>query len=224
MVRPGLVRLRSTARASRRACGSSAPWARPGRSARDRGSARWRWPAAAAGRRRGRSTRVSAASVSSDQAAAPARPPAAEAVERRDRLQVLARGQPGEERRVLGLHADAREQRHVARPRRLAEDGTDARVGSAGPSAISTSVVLPAPLGPSRPKNSPAPTVEGHPVDGPHVAVALAQVVNDDGRAHGGHVCRESTHGTTLHLVPTGLGVVPTGLVVPPMRAPSSQR
>ena len=58
-------------------------------------------------------------------------------------------------------------------------------------------VVLPAPLGPSRPKHSPAADLQVQPGDGHHVAVALLQPAADDSRAdsrpghdwHSSHGC-----------------------------------
>ena len=83
----------------------------------------------------------------------------AHAVQRRERLQLLARGQLLEERRRLQLHADPRQQRDLARPRRLAEQPHRRREsGSRRPSMISSVVVLPAPFGPRMPKNSPSAT------------------------------------------------------------------
>ena len=51
-------------------------------------------------------------------------------------------------------------------------------------------VVLPAPLGPSRPKHSPRRIVEVEPVDGGDVAVALAQPADFDGVVAAGHARR----------------------------------
>ncbi len=106
-----------------------------------------------------------------------------EAVERGHRAQVLAGGQPHEERRRSG---SARRSGAAARVRRghgfSPSTETVPASASRSPSAISTRVVLPAPLGPSSPKNSPRRDLEPHPVDGPPSAVRLDDAVEDERR------------------------------------------
>ena len=87
------------------------------------------------------------------------------------------------ERRRLEADADARLEPVRAGRDVDAEDRRRARrPGSRSPSRISTVVVLPAPLGPSRPKTSPRADVEVDPVDGDQVAIALDQAADLDDR------------------------------------------
>ncbi len=49
---------------------------------------------------------------------------------------------------------------------------------------ISSVVVLPAPFGPSMPKNSPCADLEADAIDGRDIAIGLAQVTDRDGGWH----------------------------------------
>jgi hypothetical protein len=73
-------------------------------------------------------------------------------------VDLLAGGESFEERRRLQLDADPGQQPRIARPGRLAEDRDRAGIRLPQPSIISSVVVLPAPLGPRMPKNSPSAT------------------------------------------------------------------
>ena len=57
-----------------------------------------------------------------------------------------------------------------------------------------TAVVLPAPLGPSRPSVSPALDLQGQVVDGGEVAVAVGEVSAVDRRRHGLLLVQQSGH------------------------------
>ena len=74
-------------------------------------------------------------------------------------MQLLAGGETFEERRGLQLDADARRSSAGLRGHgRSPSTRTSPESGLRSPSIISSVVVLPAPLGPRIPKNSPSPT------------------------------------------------------------------
>ena len=99
------------------------------------------------------------------------------AVQRGEGVDLLARGQPLEERRGLELDADPRQQAGVARPGRQAEDRGGAGVRAcAAPRSSPAVVVLPAPFGPRMPTNSPSATSKADAVDRAQVAVRHRQV------------------------------------------------
>ena len=99
-------------------------------------------------------------------------------------VDLLARGEPFEEGRRLELDADPRQQRGVARPRSQRPSTLiSPPSGLRSPSIISRVVVLPAPLGPRIPKNSPSADLEADSVDGAQVAVGHHEVGDLD-RAH----------------------------------------
>ena len=66
-------------------------------------------------------------------------------------------------------------------PQRRPSTSTSPASGASRPSRISTVVVLPAPLGPSRPKHSPRAHLEVEPVHGDDVVVALHEPAAADG-------------------------------------------
>ena len=109
--------------------GRGRPSARPGTPVPGRAPGRRRSTAAASGRRRASRCWVSACSVSPTVSSISSARLHADAVQRRERADLLARGQPLEEGRRLQLDADARQQPVVARPRRLAEHADGPAVG-----------------------------------------------------------------------------------------------
>ena len=87
----------------------------------------------------------------------PLRRLAIEVVERREEPQVLGRRQLVDEGQLLGDQADPRfEGVGVAAETAPADPSTSPESGGSSPAIMATVVVLPAPLGPSRPTVSPA--------------------------------------------------------------------
>ena len=163
-VRPDAAVCRSRSHRFRRACGSSAPVG----SSRKTSSgsctsaqaidSRCAWPPDSF------SVRVAGRLGQADHAEHRVGAPGRHPVERGERPDLLAGGQPLEEGRRLELDADPGQQRRVARPGRQAEHADLAAVGLRRPSTISSVVVLPAPFGPRIPKNSPVLDLEADPV------------------------------------------------------------
>ena len=109
----------------------------------------------------------------------------ADAVQRGEGVDLLARGQPLEERRRLELDADPRQQRGVARPDRLAQHRDRARVGPAQPLDGLEGRRLPGAVGAEDPDELALADLEADAVDGPQVAVGHGEV--DDLDRPSGH-------------------------------------
>ena len=158
--------------------------ARRGRPPRGRGPGRTRSRAAASARRRAarpgcRPCRPCPTRSSHASAAA-----ARDVVERGEGVQLLAGGQPLEERRGLELHPDPRQQRPVARPRRLPEHADRPGVRLAEPLDHLERRRLAGPVGAEDAEELTLGHLEAHAVDSPELPVRLRQVADLD-RCHG---------------------------------------
>ena len=107
------------------------------------------------------------------------------AVQRGERVDLLARGQPLEERRRLQLYADPRQQAGVARPRRLAQHRDGARVRL--PEALDhlQGGGLAGTVRPEDPEELALGHLEAHPVDCPELPVGHREVRDLDSTHEG---------------------------------------
>ena len=112
------------------------------------------------------STRAPACRPARPRPAPRPRPPRSSAVQAGDRSQVLARGEPDEERGGLGLHAHPGQQGEVARPRGQAEDADRAGVGLPQPLHDLDQRGLARAVGAEEPEELAAAARQGHPVHG----------------------------------------------------------
>ena len=157
---PSWSQIRRSASGSTPRPGSSSSSSDPGRAAaraRSRCAGACRPSRSTPPRRRASPSSISASASSMRRAALGAR----QAVERGAEAQVLAPGQLEVEARLLEDHAEARavgRRRRAWRPRRRARSRPPS--GGIRPESRRKAVVLPAPLGPSRPKISPGRDLE----------------------------------------------------------------
>jgi hypothetical protein len=116
------------------------------------------------------------------------RGPVGHAVQRGEGADLLAGGQPLEERRRLQLDADAGEQVRVPRPGRRAEQADRAAVGFAKTLDNLQQGGLPRTVGPEDAEELAGLDLERDAVHGMSVPVPLFDVCDDDGGSHGRHL------------------------------------